>query len=54
MGDELLAELAITKPEMTKNISTPTQTNDVKGAACVKDVAFANIWPTTEFVDAQS
>jgi len=32
-GDDLLAELAMTKPEMTKKISTPTQPNHVKGAA---------------------
>src|SRR3954470_6909609 len=33
VGEDLLAELAMTKPEITKNISTPTQPNHVKGAA---------------------
>src|SRR5215470_20066203 len=32
-GEDLLAEFAMTKPEITKNISTPTQPNHVKGAA---------------------
>ena len=32
-AEDLLAEFAMTKPEMTKNISTPTQPNHVKGAA---------------------
>src|ERR1700745_83090 len=33
VGEDLLAEFAMTKPEITKNISTPTQPNHVKGAA---------------------
>jgi hypothetical protein len=31
--EDLLAEFAMTKSEITKNISTPTQPNHVKGAA---------------------
>ena len=33
VGEARLAEFAMTKPEMTKNISTPTQPNHVKVAA---------------------
>src|ERR1700745_3853607 len=33
VGEDLLAEFAMTKPEITKNTSTPTQPNHVKGAA---------------------
>jgi hypothetical protein len=33
VGEDLAAEFAMTKPEITKNISTPTQPNHVKGAA---------------------
>src|SRR5471032_2059477 len=33
VGEDLLAEFAMTKPEMTKNSSTPSQPNHVKGAA---------------------